>query len=451
MSTGKTLSSRRRRRLNTATILWRRRLVFWLGAAAVGYVAVAFAAAADWAQALFARVDAVSPYLALILTPAGIAFSAWTGRTFFVGAQGSGIPQAIAARFVQDHASRERLLSLRIAFGKILLTLLGLAVGASIGREGPTVQVGASILVWLSYRTGMGRQKGLILSGGAAGVAAAFNTPLAGVVFAIEEMSRSFERSISSLVLIAVVLAGIAAISVNGAGSYFGTTGAVLNGWHDWFVVPVAALSGGVLGAIFSRCTLWGAMRLPALFGGFTRRRPILFAAICGLGVALLGLLSHGACYGTGYVAAQQALDGRLADPAIFSATKFASTILSQLSGIPGGILSPSLSIGAGLGAALAHLMPGVSPGAVAVLAMVGFFAGAMQAPITGFVIVAEMTGDQTMIIPLMATALVATAISKLITPEPLYHALSNDFRRRLEADAAARTFTAPHDSSERA
>lgn len=107
------------------------------------------------------------------------------------------------------------------------------------------------------------------------------------------------------------------------------------------------------------------------------------------------------------------------------------------MSGIPGGILSPSLSIGAGLGATLSQLMPSVSPGAVAVLAMVGFFAGAVQAPITGFVIVAEMTGDQAMVIPLMATALVATAISKLITLEPLYHALSDDFRKRLEADAA--------------
>lgn len=403
----------------------------------VGYIAVGFAAAADRAQAFFDYINGISPYLAFAVTPAGIALSAWIGRTHFAGAQGSGIPQAIAARSVRDRGALEPLLSLRIAFGKVLLTLLGLAVGASIGREGPTVQVGASILVWLSYRTGMGRQKGLILAGGAAGVAAAFNTPLAGIVFAIEEMSRSFERSISSLVLIAVVLAGIAAISVNGTGSYFGATEAALNGWHDWFVVPVAAVSGGVLGGIFARSILWGARRLPNRFGGFTRRRPILFASVCGGGVALLGLLSHGACYGTGYTAAQQALEGRLANPATFTTAKFLASLLSQMSGIPGGILSPSLSIGAGLGATLSQLMPSVSPGAVAVLAMVGFFAGAVQAPITGFVIVAEMTGDQAMVIPLMATALVATAISKLITPEPLYHALSDDFRKRLEADAA--------------
>jgi H+/Cl- antiporter ClcA len=427
-----TLASRRRRRINIAALLWRRRLVFWLGAVTVGYVAVAFAFAATSAQTLFSRVIAVSPYIALVLTPAGIALSAFVGRRYFVNAQGSGIPQAIAARSLSTRAALERLLSLKIAFGKIALTVLGLACGASIGREGPTVQIGASILVWLSYRTGMGRQSGLILAGGAAGVAAAFNTPLAGIVFAIEEMSRSFERSISSLVLIAVILAGIAAISISGTGSYFGQTEAVLNGWRDWFVVPVVAVSGGVTGGIFARIVIWGSRRLPALFGGFGGRRPVAFAALCGLGVAIVGIASHGSAYGTGYEAAEAALGGHLDHPAVFAAAKFISSLLSQFAGIPGGLLSPSLSIGAGLGAALSGLMPGVSPGAVAVLTMVGFFTGAVQAPITGFVIVAEMTGDQAMIIPLMATALVATGVSKLITPEPLYHALADDFRKRL-------------------
>jgi H+/Cl- antiporter ClcA len=432
------MTSRRRRRFSAAAILWRRRLVFWLGAVAVGYVAVGFAAASDWAQVAFARVTAISPYLALVLTPAGIALSTFVGKRYFAGAQGSGIPQAIAARFVQDRPRLERLISLRIAAGKVALTLLGLLVGASIGREGPTVQIGASMLIWLSYRTGMGRQKGLILAGGAAGVAAAFNTPLAGVVFAIEEMSRSFERSISSLVLMAVILAGIAAISINGTGSYFGLTTAILDGWKDWFVVPVVAVAGGVLGGLFARITLFGARKAPMLFGGFIGRRPLAFAALCGLGVAVLGIVSHGASYGTGYGAAKLALTGHLDHPWTFAATKFLATLLSQVSGIPGGILSPSLSIGAGLGAALSHLMPTVSPGVVAVLAMVGFFTGAVQAPITGFVIVAEMTGDQAMTIPLMATALVATGISKLITPEPLYHALAEDFRKRLEGELRA-------------
>jgi H+/Cl- antiporter ClcA len=101
-------------------------------------------------------------------------------------------------------------------------------------------------------------------------------------------------------------------------------------------------------------------------------------------------------------------------------------------------LLSPSLSIGAGLGAALSGLMPTVMPGALAVLTMVGFFSGVVQAPITGFIIVAEMTDDQAMVIPLMATALLATVISRLISREPVYHALADDFRKRLETEKTA-------------
>jgi H+/Cl- antiporter ClcA len=432
------MTRRHAQRLRVASRGWRRQSLFWLGAVAIGYVSVGFATVADWGQHLFRDVTAISPYLALIVTPAGIALSAYIGGKFFPGAQGSGIPQAIAAGSFRDRPTLERLLSLRIAFGKIFLTVLGLAVGASIGREGPTVQIGASILVWLSYRTGMGRQQGLILAGGAAGVAAAFNTPLAGVVFAIEEMSRSFERSISSLVLIAVILAGIAAVSITGTNSYFGATTAILHGWKDWFVVPVAALAGGVFGGVFSRAVIWSARKLPSLKGGFVGKHPIQFAAICGLGVALLGIASGGSSYGSGYDASKAALDGHLAHPLIFAAAKFLSSLLSLMSGIPGGLLSPSLSIGAGLGAALSGLMPTVMPGALAVLTMVGFFSGVVQAPITGFIIVAEMTDDQAMVIPLMATALLATVISRLISREPVYHALADDFRKRLETEKTA-------------
>ena len=171
---------------------------------------------------------------------------------------------------------------------------------------------------------------------------------------------------------------------------------------------------------------------MPALLDGFTTRRPIVFAGLCGLAIAILGIASHASSYGSGYQAAKAALNGHLEHPWIFTIAKLGSSLLSQMSGIPGGLLSPSLSIGAGLGAALSHLMPNVSPGAVSVLAMVGFFVGVVQAPITGFVIVAEMTGDQAMVIPLMATALVATGVSKLIMPEPLYHALADNFRNRL-------------------
>ena len=137
---------RRHRKLLFSGRRWRMRLVFWGGALAVGVVSVGFAALATQATHLF-RGILVHPWYALILTPLGFALSSFLAQRFFPGSQGSGIPQAIAARHMKDTAARSRLLSLKLAFGKIALTLLSLVCGASIGREGPTVQVGAAILL----------------------------------------------------------------------------------------------------------------------------------------------------------------------------------------------------------------------------------------------------------------------------------------------------------------
>ncbi|HWE05196.1 MAG TPA: chloride channel protein, partial [Rhizomicrobium sp.] len=143
---------------------WRTRVVFWGGAITVGLVSVVFAKAANYAQALFAHV-LVNPWIALGLTPAGFVFSVWLARAVFPGSQGSGIPQAIAARELDEPSARKKLLSLKIAFGKILLTLVGLASGASIGREGPTVQVGAAIMLFTARVGDAALERGLILAG----------------------------------------------------------------------------------------------------------------------------------------------------------------------------------------------------------------------------------------------------------------------------------------------
>ncbi|HEX5326808.1 MAG TPA: chloride channel protein, partial [Acetobacteraceae bacterium] len=189
-----------------------RRMIFWIGALAVGLCAIGFAAGANHANHLYHQLIAITRFAPFIVAPAGLALVAWLTRRFFPGSQGSGIPQAIAALQMRDEGQRRSVLSLKLAFGKIVLTLLGLLAGASVGREGPTVQVGASIMLTLGKWVRFPRielERGLILAGGAAGIAAAFNTPLAGVMFAIEEMSRSFEERTSGTVLTAVIVAGL--------------------------------------------------------------------------------------------------------------------------------------------------------------------------------------------------------------------------------------------------
>jgi H+/Cl- antiporter ClcA len=162
-----------RRFLLIMSARWQRRAIFLLGGIAVGAAAVAFALLADLAQREFQRLIVLSPYAPLAVMPASFAALVFITISVFPNSQGSGIPQAIAARRLGDQAARGRLVSMRIAAGKILLTLLGLLCGASVGREGPSVQVGASIMFMVG-RLSPSRQPGLILAGAAAGVSAAF-------------------------------------------------------------------------------------------------------------------------------------------------------------------------------------------------------------------------------------------------------------------------------------
>jgi H+/Cl- antiporter ClcA len=406
---------------------WRRRATFVLGGIAVGAAAVVLAVLADRAQIEFARLLAHWRYAALIVTPLGFALSVFLTNRFFQNSQGSGIPQAIAARTLSDQAARGRLVSIRIAVGKVLLTLLGLVCGASVGREGPTVQIGASIMFGIG-RMSPRRQPGLILAGAAAGVAAAFNTPLAGIVFAIEEMSRAFESRTSGLVIAAVIAAGLTSLALVGNYAYFGSTTIILRNGLDWLAVPVCGIAGGLAGGLFSRIVITMARGLPGALGRGIKANPIPFALVCGFAVALCGLASGDTIYGTGYAQVKAALEGGAPLRPDFGFFKFFATTLSTISGIPGGIFSPSLAVGAGIGADVAYLFPSAPVEPIILLGMVAYFAGVVQAPITAFVIVTEMTDNHAMVIPLMAAAFIGYATSRWISPEGIYHALSKGF-----------------------
>jgi H+/Cl- antiporter ClcA len=424
------LAPRRLRALRALSERWQRRLIFVLGGVVVGAAAVALALLADLAQQAFRYALAFQRDASLIVTPAGFALSVYLTRRFFPNSQGSGIPQAIAARQLKDQEARHALVSIRIAIGKILLTLLGLLCGASAGREGPTVQVGASIM-FAAGRMSPRRQPGLILAGAAAGVAAAFNTPLAGIVFGIEEMSRAFEVRTSGIIIGAVIAAGLTSLALVGNYTYFGTTDAMLAHGVDWLAVPICGVAGGLLGGIFSRILIVVAGGLPGALGRALKRRPILFAILCGLGVALAGIASGDRTYGTGYAEVRALLESGQALPASYALWKFVGTVLSAMSGIPGGIFAPSLAVGAGVGLDVAQFFPGCPVGAIILLGMVAYFAGVVQAPITAFVIVTEMTNNHAMIVPLMLAALIASGASRLVCREGVYHALARNFVAR--------------------
>lgn len=420
---------RRSRVLRGSYQLWRPRLVFWCGALTIGVISVGFAKLADLAQRSFDNLTTLHEWaflMPLVLTPLGFTLSSYLAITLFPNSQGSGIPQAIAARHLRDEEDRARLLSLKIAFGKLVLTVLGLFSGASIGREGPTVQVGASIMLGVARFGGIAHTKGLILAGSAAGIAAAFNTPLAGIVFAIEEMSRTYESRANGLVLTAVILSGLAALGLAGSYNYFGMTSASPTELLDWGVVLICGVGGGALGAAFSGCALHFGQHIRRWARPHPLKHMLALACVCGLVVAAIGIASGGATYGTGYEQAKGAVEGD-APPMFFFLEKFAASFVSMLSGIPGGIFAPSLAVGAGFGSTVGSLF-GTSIALAAVLGMAGYFAGVVQAPMTAFVIIIEMTGDHQAVIPIMAASMIGYITSRLLSREPLYHGLARVF-----------------------
>ncbi len=408
--------------------LWFDRAVVLVYAIAAGLLVVLFTLLSEWSFSVFEEIYRFSPWLVLVWTPLVTAAIVWATRKYFPGAAGSGIPQVMVAL---DPAvppdMRSRFVSLRLTFAKIGLASAGLLAGLSIGREGPSVQVAAGVMQharrWLRPDSGMSTHA-LLVAGGAAGIAAAFNAPLAGVVFAIEELSRKLESRNSGLIITAIVLAGLMGVSAFGNITYFGVIKVPRLGWAA--VLPgllVVALCG-VLGGLFSRLLATSLKGSPERFNEWRRQYPVRFAAAGGLAIAVIGLVSHGATFGAGSLAVKQMLAGQTDLPSLYVLLKFIATWLAAWCGVPGGIFAPSLSIGAGVGYDVAMLTDPQISSALIAMGMAAFLAAVTQAPLTAFIIVMEMVDGRAMVLSLMMAAMLASLISRMLS-RPLYESLS--------------------------
>jgi H+/Cl- antiporter ClcA len=416
--------------------VWSARGLVVAFAAAAGLTVVGFTWLAEQAFDLFLDLCRLAWWAPLLWTPPATAAIVWLTRRYAAGAGGSGIPQVMAG--LEPSAPSEQLglyASLRLSAAKLVLTTGGFLAGLSIGREGPSVQVAAGVMLsarrWLPERTTV-TAHGLLVAGGAAGIAAAFNTPLAGVMFAIEELSRTPEQRSSGLLMAAIVLAGLMAVSVNGNATYFGIIHAA--GIDLSLLLPglLVALLSGLAGGLFSRLLIASLSgNAGDRFSRWRGRWPIWFAAGCGLAVAALGLLSGGAVIGSGYGHTRDMLAGNDHTPAMFFSFKFIATWLTAWSGAPAGIFAPSLAIGAALGNDIAQLLHYPQASALIALGMVGFLAAATQAPLTSFIIVMEMVDGHAMVLSLMACAMVARTVSHVLSP-PLYATLAQVQLQRL-------------------
>lgn len=372
------------------------------------------------------RLLAWARWPTLLLLPLGFAGCAWLTRRFAPEASGSGIPQVIAAARERQGRWDGQRVTLKTALWKTVLTAIMLVCGASVGREGPTVQVVAGVMRTLTrgLKGGPGR-RAIIIAGGAAGVAAAFNTPIAGVVFAVEELAANFERRTHITVILVVVLAGLAAYAVQGDYAYFGVLGGDAPLKSAWLAAPVIGLAGGLCGGLFSRLltTIVGPGNNPV--ARWRRARPVLFALGCGAVAAAVALASGGLTFGAGYAQAKALLQDHPEQGLGLAVWKFLASLAASASGAPGGIFAPSLTTGAGLGAAFARISPIFAGRDAVVLGMSSYLSGVVQAPLTSAVILMEMTRSPGFVGPLMLAALIARWASGWVMPEPLYHVLS--------------------------
>ncbi len=416
--------------------LWVGRGVVLAFAALAGLTVVLFTWMTEHAVEIFFSVQRQAWWFPLIWTPACTAAIVWITRRYVPGAGGSGIPQVMAT-LVPDVRPQDRHLfvSMKLTVAKMVLTAWGLLAGLSLGREGPSVQIAAGVMHsarrWLPDKSQVS-EHGLLLAGGAAGIAAAFNTPLGGIMFAIEELSRKPEQRSSGLLMSAIVLGGLMAVSVYGNSTYFGEI-RIENLSMD-LLLPglLVAVTSGVLGGLFARLLAISlAGRSNDWFTRMRARAPVLFAAGCGLTIAVLGVTSNGDTYASGYHHAREILEGHGDSSPFYVLLKFVATWLTTWAGVPGGLFAPALAIGGALGNDIAQLTSYVNAPTLIALGMAGFLAAVTQAPLTSFIIVMEMVTGHALVLSLMSSALIASGVSRLISV-PLYASLAELQLRRL-------------------
>jgi chloride channel protein, CIC family len=344
---------------------------------------------------------------------------------YFPDARGSGVPQTKAALF-----AREGVITAGTVFGKFFCTSATLASGIPLGREGPAVQVGAGIASVLGRRLGLRPEKvkALIPVGTAAAIAAAFNTPLAAVLFSLEEIMGDLNAPVLGSVVLASATSWAVLRLLLGNNPLFRVPQHRLVHPVEFAVYAVLGVVGGLVSVAFTKLLL----RTRERFLGFPKKTVWFQPVAGGLLVGLMGLFVP-QVLGVGYGYVGEALNGRMALQlmALLVVLKLLAVTTSYGSGNAGGIFGPSLFIGAMLGGtvgSIAHrLIPGytATPGAYALVGMGTLFAGIVRAPMTSVLMIFETTRDYTVIVPLMISNLVSFFISARLQREPIYEALA--------------------------
>jgi len=375
----------------------------------------------------------------LLIPLAGALSTGYFLSRYFPQARGSGIPQTKTALFIRDGA-----ISLRTVLGKFSLCSVTLASGIALGREGPSVQVGAGIASVLGRRVGLspGSVKALVPIGASAALAAAFNTPIAAVLFTLEEVMGDLHAPVLGSIVLSSATSWIVLHLLLGDEPLFHVPAYQLVHPVEFLFYAALGLVGGLVSVAFVKLLLWQRkyfLALPKSTGWFQ-------PGAGGLVVGLLGWFVPGVL-GVGYSYVGQALNGQIVigTMALLVCLKLVATATCYASGNAGGIFGPSLFLGAMMGGAVggvAHMLLPDYTGSVGAYALVGMgaaFAGIVRVPLTSVIMIFEITRDYSIIVPLMIANLISYFISSRLQEEPIYEALQHQDGIRLPAGARSR------------
>jgi len=409
-------------------------LPFWMASLITGLVAVGYTKMFAYSESVFQNVLHWHSWLIFIVTPVCF-FLAWlTIQLFAVNARGSGIPQVMAAIELSTpkyESKIDKLLSFRIVLTKIASSLLMVLGGGAIGREGPTIQIAGSIFrivnKWIPQSWPKLSRQSFILTGAAAGLAAAFNTPLGGVVFAMEELAKIHIRFFRTALFSAVIIAGLTAQGLLGPYLYLGYPDVGRLNFTVFFGVATTAIVAGIAGSVTSK----GILKLMRWKKTFNRAKTIAFVFVAGLVIALLAFFVNGEILGSGK---------SLMNTVLFTNNKYypwhtmimrmLGSIICFNTGAAGGVFAPALAAGASIGSYIASVSQiiGSNANILILSGMVGFLTGVTRTPFTSAILVLEMTDRHSVIFHLMLAALLSNMAALIIDKHSFYEQLKKEY-----------------------
>jgi len=416
---------------------------FWIGSVITGFFAVMYAKIFAWGENLLHFIIDWHAWMIFIIAPIGFVLSWWLVKEFAPNAKGSGIPQVMAAVELanpKEHTKIRSLLSLKIIFFKIISSVVLVIGGGAIGREGPTIQIAGSVFRKVNeYLPGWWpkiSKKNMIMTGAAAGLAAAFNTPLGGIVFAVEELSKTHINYFKTALFTAVIIAGLTAQTLAGSYLYLGYP--KTNDVSLMVMFPIILVAGiaGILASQLSVTMLkmsdWKKRNLK------TDRSNIVFLVVCALVIASIAYFINREILGSGKEIMQRVLfTPDKHEDWYVPILRMLGPALSFTSGGAGGIFAPALTAGASIGSVISgaiHLTPNES-NVVILGGMVAFLTGITRAPFTSAIIVLEMTDRHSLIFHLMLAGMVSSIVSILVSRHSLYDVIKVNFLKEIRSN----------------